>query len=97
MKNNQTCRYGMDKCFSMQKEALDGGYRYTKSCADEWYCERSDAACSDLDEPEYSYMECNVGCCTDHLCNTAESVLVSRSLVGMLLSMVVSIIIYQLH
>ncbi len=31
----------MDKCFSMQKEAIDGGYRYTKMCADEWYCERT--------------------------------------------------------
>ena len=80
LRSNQTCVKGMDKCVSMQKEALDGGYRYTKMCADEWYCERNDAACDDLDEPEYSYITCNVGCCTDHLCNGAESGLFQSSL-----------------
>lgn len=97
MKSNQTCGKGFDKCFSMQKEAIDGGYRYTKLCADEWYCERTDAACDDLDEPEYSYMECNVGCCTDDLCNGAESGLFGRSLLLMMLGVLLPIAMCQLQ
>ena len=97
LKSNQTCGKGMDKCFSMQKEALDGGYRYTKQCADEWYCERTDAACDDLDEPEYSYMECNVGCCTDHLCNGAEGGFSVTSSLWMVSAILAPIALYQLH
>ena len=94
VKSNQTCHYKMDKCFSMQKEALDGGYVYTKLCADEWFCERNDAACDDLDEPEYSYLECNIGCCTSDLCNGGLFVQNSS---WMLLTMLVAIAINQLQ
>ena len=69
----------MNKCFSMQKDTDIGGVRYTKFCAEAWYCERYDAACEDLDEPEYSYMDCNVGCCTDDLCNHGDSIVSGRS------------------
>ena len=81
----------------MQKEALDGGHRYTKLCADEWYCERNNAACDDLDEPEYSYLECNVGCCHDDLCNGAVGGLFAKNLLWMILATLVPIAVHQLQ
>lgn len=61
----------------MQKIDDRGGKWYTKLCADEWYCERNEGACSDLDGPEYAYLDCNVGCCTDNYCNDVQGVRLS--------------------
>lgn len=63
----------------MQKDTSSGGIRYSKFCASTWDCERYDAACDDLDEPEYSYLDCNVGCCTSDLCNDGNSIISGRS------------------
>ena len=98
MKKNQTCSFGMNKCFSMQKEALSGEYRYSKFCANEWDCERYDAACEDLDDPEYSYLECNIGCCTSDLCNGAQGnmIFVSKS-IGLLFIALFTVIALHLQ
>lgn len=97
LKNNQTCGNGMNKCFSMQKDTDIGGVRYTKFCAEEWYCERYDAACEDLDEPEYSYMECDVGCCTSDLCNRGDSIVSGRSVMLLVFTCLVTLVpLFQL-
>jgi hypothetical protein len=42
-------------------------------------------------------MECNVGCCTDHLCNGAEGGFSVTSSLWMVSAILAPIALYQLH